>query len=393
MERANVTVAAVGDLTINRDEPDTAFDHVREELQSADITFAQLETPYSDRGSRGSSGPRGAMPKDVRNYPAIPNAGFDVISLASNHAMDWGEDALLDLKERLIKDGIAPVGAGENLAAARQPAILERRGTKVAFLSYCSVAPSSYYAVAKRTGVAPMRAMTHYEPLEPDQPGTPCQIVTLPLKRDLDALVSDIEAARESSDVVILSMHWGIHRARAVIADYQTEVGHAAIDAGADIVVGHHPHILKGIEVYKGKVIFYSLGNFVFDSVKADKGRDDPWHEIRAQIYREFYQAPERDPNSKYRFQADSKYSMMVKLSIIGGAIDRVSFRPVIINNEATPEFVHPDEERGREVLEYLVSITRAAGLNAEFVSTDEHFIVQAAAQRTLSPIPQNDQG
>lgn len=234
------------------------FDGVRHVIESADIAFAQLESPYSDKGSRGSSGPRGTMPKDVRNYPSIVNAGFDVISLASNHGLDWGLDAMEDLRDRLRRDGLHPVGFGMNLAEAREPVVLERDGTKIAFLAYCSVAPSSYYAVEARGGVNPMRAMTHYESLEPDQPGTPAEIVSFPLQSDLDNLLEDVRKAKQNADVVVLSMHWGIHFARAVVADYQRIVAHAAIDEGVDIIIGHHPHILKGIEVYKGKVVFYS---------------------------------------------------------------------------------------------------------------------------------------
>lgn len=360
-------IAAVGDLTVNRPEPDSIFDGVRHVITDADISFAQLESPYSDKGSRGSSGPRGTMPKDVRNYPSIINAGFDVISLASNHGLDWGEDALLDLRDRLRTDGVHPVGFGRNLAEARRPVVLERDGTKIAFLAYCSVAPTSYYAVEARAGIAPMRAMVHYEPLEPDQPGTPAEIVTIPLQSDLDNLLADVRAAREQADLVVLSMHWGIHFARAVIADYQRIVAHAAIDEGVDLILGHHPHILKGIELYRGKVILYSLGNFAFDSVKEEKGRDVVWNERRMKLYREIYRMPERDPDSAYRFQSDSKYSMIAKIQVSDKTVARVSFLPVMIDKNATPQIVSPKDPEGQEVLGYIHAITREAGLNATF--------------------------
>lgn len=259
------------------------------------------------------------------------------------------------------------MGVGRNLEEARQPVILERDGARIAFLAYCSVAPASYYAVEARAGVAPMRAMTHYEAVEPDQPGTPGEIVTMPLQTDLDNLLADVRAAREQADLVVLSMHWRVHFARAVIADYQRTVAHAAIDEGVDLILGHHPHILKGIETYQGKVVFYSLGNFAFDSVKEEKGRDVVWNERRMKLYREMYRMPERDPDSAYRFQADSKYSMIAKINVTDRVVTRVSLLPVVIDKTATPQIVRPKDPEGEEILGYVEAITREAGLNATF--------------------------
>src|SRR5918992_2803434 len=263
MPMNSLTIAAVGDVMIDREHPETSFSLVKDVIQRADISFCQLETAYSDKGSQGSSGPRGAMRHDLRNYAAIPFGGFNVVSMASNHALDWGSDALIDCIARLRRDGMVAPGAGSDIEEARQAALIERDATRIAFLSYCSVAPKGYYASKGKPGVAPMRAITHYEPLEDDQPGTPCEIFTYPVSEDLEALLADIKKARQAADIVVLSLHWGIHYFRAAIAGYQPAVAHAAIDAGADLILGHHPHMLKGIEVYKAKVIFYSLGNFV----------------------------------------------------------------------------------------------------------------------------------
>jgi len=365
MEKGTITLAAVGDVLVDRDKPESIFSLVGPTIRQADIAFCQSETAYSDKGSMGSSGPRGANAHDVRNYPAIPSAGFGVVSMASNHTGDWGRDALLDCIARLRRDGIASIGAGADIDEAREPAIVERNGTRIAFLAYCSVAPKSYYAAPGKAGVAPMRAITHYEPLEDDQPGTPCEIMTYPHQADLEDLLADIRKARRKADIVAVSLHWGVHFVRALIADYQPVVAHAAVDAGADIILGHHPHILKGVEIYKGKVILYSMGNFAFDI--RPRPLDTAWNERRKRVYRELYRVPEPDPDSAYHFQADSRYSMIAKIAIGDKRIGRVSFTPVLINKQAQPEPVLPLDPKGQEVLQYLSDITQEANLNATY--------------------------
>lgn len=365
------TLAAVGDVMVNRDEPQSIFSLSEKVIQQAEISFCQLETAYSDRGSAGSSGPRGAMGHDLSNYPSIPAAGFNVVSMASNHAMDWGADALLDCIARLCGDGIATVGAGANIEEAREPSIIEHHGTRIGFLSYCSVAPKGYYASKGKPGVAPMRAITHYEPLEDDQPGTPCEIMTFPVKEDLENLVLDVQGLRNKVDIVIVSLHWGIHYFRGAIADYQPLVAHAAIDAGADIILGHHPHQLKGVEIYKGKVILYSLGNFAFDS--RPKAVDEAWYTRRKRLYERLLRGPGRERGPAYRTQPESKNTMIAKLYIGDGRIRRVSFVPARINDQAQPEPLSPSEPRGKEVIHYLREITGEANLNAAFtIEADE---------------------
>jgi poly-gamma-glutamate synthesis protein (capsule biosynthesis protein) len=376
MSKTPLSIAAVGDIMIDREQPESSLSLAQHTLQAADVSFCQLETAYSDKGSQGSSGPRGAMRHDLRNYAAIRSAAFGVVSMASNHAMDWGTDALLDCIGRLRRDGMVSVGAGADISEAREPAVVERDGTRIAFLSYCSVAPKGYYASKGKPGVAPMRAITHYEPLEEDQPGTPCEIFTFAVAEDLDGLLGDIRSARQRADVVIVSMHWGIHYFRAAIADYQRIVAHAAIDAGADLIIGHHPHILKGVEVYNGKVILYSLGNFAFDS--NPKAVDEVWYARRRRVYQGLLKVPEKDQSSAYRFQPDSRYSVIMKAAIDEKQIRAVSVIPVIINQQAQPEPFSASDPKSAAVIQYLREITEEANLNAGFsIRGDEAVIVQ----------------
>jgi poly-gamma-glutamate capsule biosynthesis protein CapA/YwtB (metallophosphatase superfamily) len=368
-----LTIAAVGDVMIDRERPETSFSLIRDVIQKSEVSFCQLETAYSDKGSQGSSGPRGAMRHDLRNYAAIPFGGFKVVSMASNHALDWGSDALIDCIARLRRDGMAAPGAGADIEEARQPVLIERDGTRVAFLSYCSVAPKGYYASKGKPGVAPMRAITHYEPLEDDQPGTPCEIFTYPVSEDLEELLADIRRARQSSDIVILSLHWGIHYFRAAIG-YQPAVAHAAVDAGADLILGHHPHMLKGIEVYKGKVIFYSLGNFAFDS--HPKAVDTVWYGHRRKVYEGLLKIPPKDQRSAYHFQPESRYSMIAKIAIEDKKIKQLSVLPVFINDQAQPEPFSASDTKGQEVIRYLRDITQEASLNAGLTTRGDEAVI-----------------
>jgi poly-gamma-glutamate synthesis protein (capsule biosynthesis protein) len=219
-----------------------------------------------------------------------------------------------------------------------------------------------------------MRAITHYEPLEEDQPGTPCEIFTYPISEDLEELLADIKRARQRADIVVLSLHWGIHYFRAAIAGYQPAVAHAAIEAGADIILGHHPHMLKGIEVYKGKVILYSIGNFAFDS--HPKAVDTLWYGHRRKVYQGLLKVPEKDQKSAYHFQPESRYSMVAKISVQEKKIHQVSVLPVLINSQAQPEPFPASDSKGQEVIQYLREITEEASLDAGFrISGDEAII------------------
>ncbi|WP_027659658.1 CapA family protein [Salinispora fenicalii] len=363
-------VAAVGDLLIARDCPHEIFRHARDQLVEADITFGQLETAYSDEGSRGSSGPRGAVPHDVSNYAALPHAGFNVISMASNHTGDWGSDALLDCIGRLRRDGITVVGAGADIDEARRPGIVERDGTRVGFLAYCSVAPDGYYAGRNKHGVAPIRAMTHYEAYEPDQPGGPALISTHTNDADLAALTTDISRLRDEVDVLLVSFHWGLHFQRSKLADYQPVVAHAAIEAGADAVLGHHPHILKPVEIYQGKVICYSLGNFALDFNESWwKSFSQEWFTEAHQFHQELN--PGRD------LAAEGRNSAIVRLHIAGGVITRVEILPVVINEENEPVPYRADTPEGRAVRDYLAEITAEAGMNTTFDVVDDKVLVR----------------
>ncbi len=356
-----VSVYAVGDTRPNWPTPETLFELSLPTLRQADILFGNLEAVLSEKGESQLQAPDRKM--SPHRVSGLVHARFDVMSFASNHTMDRGEQGLLETIDTLTKNNIAVIGAGRNIGEARKPFILERKGTKVGFLGYCSVLPKGYEAEPDKSGCASMRAYDAYEKVDA-QPGTPPRIWSLANKDDLAAMLGDIKKLRPLVDVLILSMHWGIHFAPALIAMYQKEIGFAAIDAGVDVILGHHPHILKGIEVYKGKVIFYSLGNFVMPHISGSySGRN---------AVLAFYNV-KQEPDSHYPYGIVQRKTIIAKCSISNKKIERVSFFPVMINKQAQPEVLRRQDKRFDEVASYMKEITESQDLNAKYqVDGDE---------------------
>lgn len=367
-----IIVYAVGDIAPDRPEPGTLFEHVSALLNDGDIAFCQLEANLSIRGTPLPQA-RLACRTDPNVAPALKEAGFDVVSFATNHCMDWGREAFFDTIENLRAQGLSVIGVGKNIAEARQPAIIECHGTRIAFLSYNSILPQAYWAETDRPGCVPMRAFTVYEPIEHDQPGTPCRIRTFAHPGDLDAMANDIRQTKMRADIVIVSQHSGIHFIPAVIPDYQREIAHAAIDAGADVILGHHAHILKGIEVYAGKPIFYSLCNFALDLRAPKELLERPSHNEIARLNPEWKPDPEYPT---YFMPPDSRKTIIVKCTIADKRIQRVSFLPTIINKQSQPEILSPKDTQFGEVVGYIEVISRDQGLKANCTIQGDEILV-----------------
>ncbi len=348
---------ATGDLGVKRPNEDSMFDKVRDVLKQGDLVFGQLEPMITDIGTPS---PQSRMPMRCKpeGAAAIARAGFDVISFATNHCMDWGRDAFFQTIDLIKANGMKPLGVGENLEEARKPVIVELDGAKIGFLGYCSVLPQDYWALKDRPGCAPMRALSAAVPNEHDQPGTPVTVYTWPHPEDLENLLEDIRRLRPQVDVLVVSMHWGIHFVPAVLAHYQKYVAHFAIDEGADIILGHHTHILKPVEVYKGKAIVYSMANFAIEGpdkfFEGKQGlRNDSRHgDIRALN-------PDFSKDTNRMMPVDSYKSMLLKCVIDDKRIKSVSFLPVqldAVSNE--PEILTAGDPRFGEVVKYMEEIT-----------------------------------
>ncbi len=349
-----VTFLAVGDVIIARKDYQNSFGKAEAMLREADITFFNCETPYAEKGTP-SLGSYGCTPHDPSKMSVLASAGLDVCSMANNHTGDWGVDATVECRERLEAMGIAVCGAGRDINEARKPAILERKGVRMAFLGYMSTGPYTYRAEEGHPGAATIRAHTLYEPYD-YQPGTPpVKVISFAYKEDLQGMVEDIKKAREQADIVIMTDHWGVHHLPVIIPDYGFEVGHAAIDAGADLVLGTHPHILKGIEVYKGKVIVHSLANFAMGGAEGVRTlRSESYAKIMGQCYQ--------------RPRAEQSKTIILKCLISGKKIQRISYIPVMLDAEwGNPEPLVNSDPRAKDIFEYMTDITRRAGLDTKY--------------------------
>lgn len=249
-----VSIIAVGDIMMSRHvwtkiiehggDPRHPFLQTADFTSQADLTFANVESAVSDMAEPPPEGMSFIVP--TKGIDGLEYAGFDIVSLANNHSMNFGREALLDSVEQLESRGIMTAGAGSNLEEAHAPAILEVKGNKIAFLAYQNIGPEdAWVATTSRAGLAWM---------------------------DTDLLEMDIKQVRDEVDYVIVSMHAGTEYVFDPIPA-QVEFAHAAIDAGADLVIGHHPHVVQDKEIYNGKQIIYSLGNFVFDQMWSEETR------------------------------------------------------------------------------------------------------------------------
>ena len=210
------------------------------EIQAADYFVTNEEFPFSTRGT-----PAPDKQFTFRVHPEkvklMQEMGIDLVTLANNHALDYGRDAMLDTIDTLDRAGIRHVGAGKNLAEARKPAIVELNGRTFAFIGATRVYPEADWAA----GTDSAGMFSAYD--------------------GGAQLAEEVKAAKQQADYVIAYVHWGIER-EEMPNEVQKSIAHRLVDAGADLVVGAHPHVLQGIEYYQGVPIAYSLGNFVFGS-------------------------------------------------------------------------------------------------------------------------------
>lgn len=366
-------ILATGDVGAKRADPDSMFSGCRDALAAGDIVFGQLETTVTDGGAR-SPGAKLAMRAPSSMARAARDAGFDVMSFAGNHCLDWGYAGFTDTLAHMAAAGVTICGAGESISSAAQARTLRHGGVDVAFIACSSILPEGYWATKQRAGCMPMRAHTIYEQVETDQPGTPARIVTHPHRLDLEQLLAAIDDARRTADIVLLSIHWGLHMTEAVIADYQRTVAHAVIDAGAHAVIGHHPHILKGVEMYKGAPVFYSLGNFAIEQPHV-------WDPdiTKTESFRHLVSLnKDWDTSRVYMLPEDTRMTGIARLEVDAKGLRSVGFLPAWIGDDSVPHMLDAGDQRFAKVLAYLKTISASQGLGTRFSQPGSHVEITA---------------
>ncbi|TSC82755.1 MAG: poly-gamma-glutamate synthesis protein (capsule biosynthesis protein) [Parcubacteria group bacterium Gr01-1014_20] len=244
-EKIETTLIFVGDIMLGRgvewkisknsSDFHLPFLKVKDYLRQADLVFGNLEGPISDRGKNQGSIYSFRFKPEVAL--ALKDAGFGVLSLANNHIWDWGAEAISDTLSNLAGVGIGTVGAGRNYEEANQAYFYDVKNLRVAFLAYTNLYPNGLAAEADSSGVSDF---------------------------DLEKIRERVEEVKSRADLVVVSLHWG-EEYKTNASDWQKKTARSLVDAGADVVVGHHPHVPQEVEEYEGSWIFYSLGNFVFD--------------------------------------------------------------------------------------------------------------------------------
>jgi len=315
LENTELSLAAVGDVMLSRTVADKInrygnsypFLGVNRWLSETDVVFGNLETPLTPG--------RRILPNEMvfRSDPALAsvlnNYNFSLLSLANNHTMNFGDEGIRSTFLSFRSAGLDYVGAGENFLAAVQPKYLESQGIKLAFLAYndSDVVPQSYAA-------------------DEETPGT--------VFMDVAVMTEAVRRAKQEADFVIVSIHSGQEYADQH-NQRQEDFSKAAIDSGAELVIGHHPHVIQDIEVYKGKLIFYSLGNFIFDQMWSE--------EVRQSLGLKIYFTPEGISRAHlYPFRIDD-YSQPV--SIKGEGAEKI-LRRLQFNYESRGVYMW-DKEAG----------------------------------------------
>ncbi len=246
-----ITVAITGDVMLGRSigrqilatHDRFPFNGVADWLSGFDLTVGNLECVVSRLGS--------PQPKQYTfeapplGFERLVAAGYDIVSVANNHSGDYGPVAFMDMLNHLPTFGITPLGGGKNLAQAHTPVIRTVRSTTIGFLAYCEIEPTSFAATATTPGHAWLNP---------------------------SLMAADIRELRRKVDFLVVFTHWGIEYHHTESYD-QEAMARVAIDAGADFVVGAHPHVIQPSSSYRGKPIVYSLGNFVFDEMWSEDVR------------------------------------------------------------------------------------------------------------------------
>lgn len=353
--RRSLDLVFAGDLVLDEPLPDHWLAGIAPALRAADVAIGHLEVPHTTQLSQMRSDVP-APGADPAHIPALSRAGFHAVTLAGNHIADCGAAGIADTLAALDAAGIGHCGAGKDLAAAKAPQFLERQGWRMALLSYNCVGPEESWATDTRAGCAHLRIDTadgsRIAPAAPLSVANPASLAQL---------AEDIAAARQDCTLVIVALHKGIVHTPARLAPYERAVAHAAIEAGADIVIGHHAHLVRGIEFHSGKPIFHGLGNGCVVTRALSPDSNDParaaWARRRQELFGftpdpAFHLAP---------FHPQAVNAMLGRVRVNADGVLQVGFLPVHVDAPGRPRIA--DEAEARAIARYVEMITAEAGL------------------------------
>lgn len=289
-----------------------------------------------------------------------------MLTLAGNHIYDFGPEGIEETQRHCADRGMLTAGAGVDLDAALAPAVVARGERPVAVLSINCVGPRESWATSLKPGAAYIDVITHYEPRGAN-PGGPPRIFTFAEPRSMARALDAVRETAATGAVVVVSLHKGLVHVPVEIADYEGEIAHAVIDAGAHVVIGHHAHIMKGVEVYRDRPIFHGLGNFAtvtraLSAKPGDAVERAAWARERVRLFG-FVPDPQMPD---YPFHPESRHTAIARVDISEEGTVTASLLPCEIDQTARPVPTGATD-RGEAVAQYIRRITAEAGFDTEF--------------------------
>jgi len=371
-------IVCCGDLVLDEPDPDHWLAGIAPALRSASLAIGHLEVPHTRRGQELSADvpAPGAPPEHLA---ALSHAGLDAVTVAGNHIADCGAEGIQDTLTALDQNGIAHTGAAMNVALARAPAWLESGGVRVALLSYNCVGPEESWATPARAGCAYIRVAP-----EGGDAIAPAADLRYPDPDSVGLMAQDVRDARNAgAEVCIVALHKGIVHVPARLAPYERPLAWAAVDAGADLVIGHHAHILRGFEFYRGRPIFHGLGNGCVVTRALSPDQSHPSRAAWARRRREMFGF---EPDPAYTlapFHPEAVHGLLARVVFDGATLVATGFLPLHFEPPGRP--VLATGPAAEAVCNYLVRICQDAGLpRPRLTVTDE--MVQIETFKTFCP-------
>lgn len=287
------------------------FEKIKEELRKFDFIIGNMEAPITQRGTAYRNKAYSFRVKPETAY-CLRDLKIDAVSISNNHLMDYGTEGMDDTITFLDGLNIRHSGGGSSVTAARRPARLRYGTTEIYILSYCSRPPVDYYATETSAGIAPL---------------------------DIEMIRDDISSFKTRENIVLVSLHWGIEHTHEPLPE-QITAAHEIIDAGADGIIGHHPHWPQGIEIYNNRPIIYSLGNFING----------------------YYNPVEKNNMAVGLFFSGNRLEK-IKILPIAGQNRKIRFQPYILNGK-----------QADETLSLIQNLSK--NLNTEFKIRDNYGII-----------------
>jgi poly-gamma-glutamate capsule biosynthesis protein CapA/YwtB (metallophosphatase superfamily) len=372
---ATIQLVAVGDVFLNREHPHESFAHVGHLLREGDITFGNSEGTYAVDPTADAD-MVAAIIAPPSNVAALGQAGFDIMSVANNHINDWGRAGMHSTIDALRRQGILPVGFGRHVEEAFAPVYMNVGDSRVAFVAASMIGSWNAAASVDRDGVAMLEVATQYRDLH-RQPGSPPHVRSQLTEAAAVRVASCFDEASRHADFVVASFHWGVHCFPASLAEYEGTLARLAIDHGADVILGHHQHIIKGIDFYKGKPILHGLGNFAFDLVDIEKVAKPEAVRETIEIYGE-YGIFSRDGYPTVPFHEESRMTVVAHVDLQKGRDPKVELTPCVINAKGQPVPVPRSNEAAfARFIAYLRRIHWLANLNSRIDGAGDRISVR----------------